>query len=371
VSAARVLLVSPIPTHPQDQGNSARIYGFGRMLQSAGCIVHFLYYQTEGLTPAQRADMDACWDHFHPLPTQPRPMAAGGNGQHQLDDWWDPAVAEAALALHKRWRFRAIVVNYVWFSALFDAFGNDVLKVLDTHDVFGGRADRFVAAGLAPEWYSTTQAEEARGLARADIVLAIQDEEAAYFRSLGLADVRVLGHTLALRNRAPKSLGAAPITAGYLASGNPINVDSFERLRRCLGGDAGAMRFVVAGAICRKLPPHPEPFAALGRLDHVDEFYDRVDLVLNPMTFGTGLKIKSVEALFQGLPLLATETAMTGLPVRHPCHRFASVEELAAGLGRIEANDLAELAAASRACGAEYAAGVRAAFRGLVASIER
>jgi hypothetical protein len=45
---ARVLLVSPIPTHPQNQGNSMRI--IGRMLQAAGITVHFLYYQLEGLT---------------------------------------------------------------------------------------------------------------------------------------------------------------------------------------------------------------------------------------------------------------------------------------------------------------------------------
>lgn len=256
--ATRVLLASPIPTHPQDQGNSARIHAFGRMLQSAGIIVHFLYYEMEGLAPSQRAAMAACWDHFHAVPCRPRNMEPGADGYHRLDDWWDPAVATVAAELHKRWRFRAVIADYVWFSGILEAFGGDVLKVLDTHDVFGGRADRFRAAGLKPEWYYTTQAEEARGLARADIVLAIQDEEAAHFRRLGHADVRVAGHILPLRKRVPRPTGAAGMTAGYLASGNPINVNSFDRLRACVGA-AGVRgtRLVVAGSICAKLPSIP------------------------------------------------------------------------------------------------------------------
>jgi anthranilate/para-aminobenzoate synthase component II len=44
MSAARrrILIVSPIPSHPQDQGNSVRIFTLGRLLQSAGAEVHML-----------------------------------------------------------------------------------------------------------------------------------------------------------------------------------------------------------------------------------------------------------------------------------------------------------------------------------------
>ncbi len=368
----RVLIASPVPSHPQDQGNSARIHAFGRILQSAGIIVHFLYHTTEGLTPEQRAAMAACWDHFHAVPCAPRAIAPGADGAYALDDWWDPAIATAARELHGHWRFSAVIANYVWLSAVLEAFGDDVVKVLDTHDVFGGRADRFRAAGLGPAWFSTTPAEEARGLARADIVLAIQDEEAEHFRRLGHRDVRIVGHLPPAAKRRPRPVAASGITAGYLASGNPINVNSFERLRGRLGraGPPG-MTLMVAGAICTKLPVHPEPFAAIGGVDDVAAFYDAVDLVINPMTFGTGLKIKSVEAVFQGLPLMATAAAMTGLPARHPGHRFTSVEDLADGLAAVGTDDLADLAQASRVCRAEYSAGVRAAFRELIAAIAR
>jgi hypothetical protein len=279
-------------------------------------------------------------------------------------------VADVAIQLHRRWRFQAVIANYVWFSAILDAFDSNVLKVLDTHDVFGGRADRFVAAGLKPEWFYTTPEEEARGLHRADIVLAIQDEEAEHLRGLGHRDVRVVGHILEQRRRGFGRAKTPILTAGYLASGNPINVNSLERLRHRLGRiSSRRMRFVVAGSICDKLLNEPTPFEVLGRVDQVDEFYDAVDLVVNPMTFGTGLKIKSVEAVFEGVPLVATRIAMVGLPVRHRFHALASPEEVADCLEGLEYHELADLANASQECASEYYKGVQAAIRNLLASI--
>ena len=197
--------------------------------------MHFLYHQAEGLTAAQRAQMEACWDYFHPVPCRPGSMLAPEGETHRLDDWWEPAVGELAAQLHRRWRFRAVIANYVWFSGVLEAFGGDVLKVLDTHDVFGGRAERFKEAGLRPAWFYTTPEEEVRGLARADIVLAIQGEEAEHFRRLGHGNVLVIGHLSPTRRRLPKQEAQSRITAGYIASGNPINVVSLQRMNRRLG----------------------------------------------------------------------------------------------------------------------------------------
>ena len=370
----RILMVSPIPSHPPDQGNSARIAALGRMLQAAGATLHFLYYPLEGLTPPQRAAMAAEWDALHVVPVHRTNLAPGPAGHHGLDDWYDTRVTEAAAALDERHHYDAVIAHYVWFSAVLDAFGPDTLKILDTHDVFGGRAERFRAAGLPPEWFHTTPAEEARGLHRADIVLAIQHEEATAFRALGHPDVRVLGHLHPWRRRAAR---AAPgeIAIGYLASFNPINLHSFRALRAALAGQGAVpgARLLVAGTLCDRLTGETDPFTPIGRIGHVDEFYDAVDVVVNPMGWGTGLKIKSVEAVFEGLPLVATEAAMIGLPAHHPLHRLPDAAAVASCLPRVAAHEglRAELAAASLACAASYGATVRATARGLWRSIER
>ena len=87
-------------------------------------------------------------------------------------------------------------------------------------------------------------------------------------------------------------------------------------------------------------------------------FYAAVDCVLNPMVPGTGLKIKTVEALAHGRPVLGTEWAFSGLPVEHPGHRAADVAEMVGHMRdwRDSAAFRAELALASRLLSLRYAA---------------
>jgi glycosyltransferase involved in cell wall biosynthesis len=372
-AAVRLLVVSPIPSHPQDQGNSARIFTLCQALREAGVIVHFLYARMEGLTEAQRIGMQSGWDHFHPIAYAPPDMRPSLPTCYGLDDWYDPAVTRFAAELHRRWHFHAVLVNYVWFSRVLAGFPSSVLKILDTHDVFGARDQRFRDAGIEPEWYYTSPAEEARGLARADIVLAIQAEEAAFFRAAGHDDVRVIGHAPGQRRRAVRPPGG-PVRVGYLASGNPLNRRSLADVVHHLPalGVAG-LRCLVAGSICDRLEAGIGPFASIGRVGDLDEFYDQVDIVINPMQFGTGLKIKSVEALFQGLPLIATRAAMAGLPTRHEFHDLMDARAVAACLmeTRFDARVLGLLADASRASARAYRAEVRAGICALVESMQQ
>ena len=102
--APRLLVVSPAPSHPADQGNSARIQALGAALMARGVVCDFLYYATEGCSPAQRAAMAAFWHALHVLPPVPTgPM--GFPGLWALDDWCDVALVEHVAALQRRWRF--------------------------------------------------------------------------------------------------------------------------------------------------------------------------------------------------------------------------------------------------------------------------
>lgn len=366
-----ILIVTPIPSHPQDQGNSARIAAIGRLLQGLGASVHLLYYPLEGLSPSQRTAMATEWDALHIVPVERVNLAPGPAGHHAIDAWYDPRVGEAAARLHARHRYRAVLVNYVWFSAVLERFGPEVLRILDTHDVFADRDQRFVQAGLTPEWFWTRPEEERRGLARADIVLAIQEQEAALFRQLGHTDVRVLGHLPPWRRRPPAPT-ADPVTIGYFASFNPVNLDSFRALLAAIRAQPPLpqARLLVAGTICERLGD-AAPFTALGRLDHAETFYEQVDVVLNPMGWGTGLKIKSVEAIFEGRPLVATAPAMVGLPQCHPLHDLPDAAAIAACLPDLVARPAlrADLAEASVRCAAAYGTSVRAALADLWSSL--
>jgi len=358
--APRLLVVSPAPSHPPDQGNSARIQALGAALMERGVVCDFLYYATEGCSADQRTAMEGFWHGLHLLPPVPTgPM--GRPGLWALDDWCDDSVVEHVAALQRGGRYDAVLVNYVWMSRVLEAVP-DAFRIIDTHDLFGDRHLVALAAGIDPSWFFTIVAEEGRGLARADLVLAIQAAEAETLRARGGVPVATVGHMPALRFLEARMVSRLRAPFGYFGSGNPWNVASVRALDTALAGEVG-LPWLLAGRILRRtdlalasaplrMPDVPDPA----------EFYAAVECVLNPMVPGTGLKIKTVEALAHGLPVMGTVHAFSGLPAEHPGHAAPDVAALV-GLMREWRGSAAfrdGLARASRLMALRYAADLAA-----------
>ena len=51
----------------------------------------------------------------------------------------------------------------------------------------------------------------------------------------------------------------------------------------------------------------------LGKVARVEDFYAEIDIAINPVRFGSGIKIKSIEALWYGRPLIAHSHNTRGL----------------------------------------------------------
>ena len=61
------------------------------------------------------------------------------------------------------------------------------------------------------------------------------------------------------------------------------------------------LRLIIGGTVCERIPL--DKYAnvmLLGRVDSLDDFYLQGDVVINPVSQGTGLKIKTFEALSYG-----------------------------------------------------------------------
>tara|TARA_R110001583_G_scaffold39556_2_gene126514 strand:+ start:3831 stop:4961 length:1131 start_codon:yes stop_codon:yes gene_type:complete len=312
-----VLIVSPIPSHPQNQGNSARIYRLGRMFQLAGHPVHFIYLGLEGLTQQQALDHRSSWDRFYYIePTGPAPEPSLGEYYH-VDDWFDDRITTLVDELCQHWDYAVCLSNYVWCSRHLDVVPTGTLKVIDTHDVFGDRHLVARAAGFEPVWFYTSKALEAMALRRADLVIAIQDEEEAYFRDLTEVPVVTIGYAIPehpLPSRQRQS--GEKLRVGYLGSGNPFNVESICQFQQAVLLQPELLdryQFHLAGTICTTFATDSTLFDNWGMVDDVADFYREMDILINPMVGGTGLKIKSVEVLAYGKPLLATWDAMVGI----------------------------------------------------------
>ncbi|MFT6909094.1 MAG: glycosyltransferase involved in cell wall biosynthesis [Oleiphilaceae bacterium] len=327
-----ILVVSPIPSHPQFQGNSARIFRLMKMFQLIGYKVHFVYFGMEGMTEQQQLTMTDCWDFFHYV--QPIGPAASPSyiEYYDIDDWYDMRVSDLVETLCRRWSFDICLTNYVWFSKVLEVVPQATQKIIDTHDVFGDRHIVAKKAGLDPVWFYTTKELEKFGLQRADLIIAIQDEERDYFKSITDVPTEVIGYVVPKQHAIERTTKeSSKIRIGYIGSGNPFNVQSM------LGFQAQIMLhpellnrfdFYLAGTICKSIKEHNEVYTICGMVDELEDFYGQIDIAVNPMVGGTGLKIKSLEAMSFGKPLVGTIDAMVGIRVLDEMQQCDSIEEM-------------------------------------------
>ncbi len=363
----RLLMLAPMPSHPANQGNRARLRAMAAALQARGIGAELLLHtQEDGDHDAMRS----CWQdlHIHRAAPPPRPGLASAWG---IDDWCPASLVQMVAALHARRRYHAVIVHYAWLSAVLPGL-RDTLRVIDTHDIFGGRQQDFAAQGMAPRWYFTTPAEEARGLDRADLVLAIQPEEAALLAARTRALVMVLGHPVPpdFLRRAPATAVLAPF--GWMGSGNPHNQAGLLALDAALA-EAPALPWLVAGSLLANPPrllSHP---LLLGELADAAAFHASTSCVLNPMPGGTGLKIKTIEALMAGLPVIGTRGAFAGLGATHPAQQLGDIPAMLPCMRRFlaEPGYAAELRHASRLLALRYAAEVEEQYDRFAAILQQ
>ena len=327
-SPVNVLVFTPTPTHPPIQGNRQRVFDICRAMQSVGAEITLLHYATEGVSASDAQRMRDMWGNLEVV------FPRGFIPQHRyvrypgIDDWFDSSIGDAARRLSTERRFDVCVTNYAWYSKIFDSLPPNIVRVIDTHDVFGGRAERFVEIDLAPQWFHTSVKEETVGLNRADFVLAIQDAEAKTLQQRTRAHLHTVGFLSAPDYLpAPRQRTGQRLRVGYVGSANPFNVSSILSFARALQTfPTATLGFDVhlAGPICAALTASPHPFVTHGVVDSISNFYRSVDVMVNPMLGGTGLKIKSLEALSYGKPLVATLDPMAGIQTDHDGHRLGS-----------------------------------------------
>ena len=375
-SGLRVLVLSPVPTWPVVLGNRNRIVQVNRALQREGAHLTLLHYPSDEdwrsrIPQSALAEMSRQWDAlFHCPVTRPLHTRPSDGEDHAADDWWDPAIGQMLDWLFKVGRYDALLVNYTWLSKALDHAPRGVLRILDTHDRFSDRRALLAANGLGPEYFHTTQDQERIALDRADVVWAIKREEEDFFRTQTGREVRTVPHTEPLRPLPPPPVGDGVLRLGIVGGRNNINAANIRNFLRT--ADAYLRRTLLpveihlAGSVCTLLEDLRQPYLRLrGIVADIDDFYAETDVVLAPLAFSTGLKIKVGEALSRGKPIISHAHSFEGYAATHPFHGCADFEAMMRAIHRLvrEPAEMAALTEASHRSLAEAEAEVLASLR--------
>lgn len=209
-----------------------------------------------------------------------------------------------------------VIADYVFCTDAFaDLPGRPTATLM--HDLFHSRE-----AGGVDSVASLSREREITLLGRADAVLAIQAEEAA-FVAAHVPETDAILVPMAVRAVAAPQPGNGDELL-FVGSNTAPNVVGlrwfFDAVWPRVHAARPTTRLRIAGSVANAFATGgPEGTTFLGIVPDLEPLYASAGVVISPLTFGSGLKIKLVEALTKGKAVVATSTTMQG--VQAECRR--------------------------------------------------
>ena len=325
----KVLVISEVPTHPVSAGNAQYTLMYIDLIKEMGYEVYYCLGYEHYLTKEQFEETKNFWgDYFFYYKqnvfisfcqrTIRKTHKIFKNITRQyaynIDVVYMKGMNSFLRKIQRKHKFDIVIVNYITYSKAFLAFSR-TKKILVTHDVFTNRYER-----TGENFFFTTSAkQEKKALDRSDCILSIQENESIFFRYL--TNKNVITGFCPMEYRNTRFCGNQNIL--YVGSDNPFNVkgliDFIENALPKIIEQNNKIKLIVAGSVCEKLGNNllSDNLILLGRVDDVDEFYSKGDIIINPTESGSGLKIKNIEALAYNKVLISHPHTVEGLYSSH------------------------------------------------------
>ena len=220
-----------------------------------------------------------------------------------------------------------IIVEYLYLHPLCSLIPPTTDRILDAHDILSHRASSFKHYGRqAP--IEVTEEVEFQLFGKFHQVMFIQaDEYALGVEKLGEKHCLLCPHPVIA---VEKKLQANVKTIGFLGSAGVMNQDGLIWFHdHVLPLLEPQYAVEIYGTICyeQTVIQRCPNLHFMGTVAELPQFYQKIDIVMCPILYGAGLKIKCVEALAYGVPLVTTSVGAQGL-MSHANQAFLLADDI-------------------------------------------
>ena len=315
----KILIISPGPLHPIINGSRTCTLSYCNMLKELNYDVYFLWINNYSPYKEDESISSAYWkekqfifykSNLHRLiEFFSRSLNFGNNNYNKLDSLCPIGISKFIKEIKSKHHFDCVIINYIFLSKIFDLFPASK-KILFTHDAF---TNKFQKTG--DNWFSVRPEEEMKALNRADEILAIQENEAVFFSYLTNKKIQTTFSYFPIVKTEIRNNQTLLILSGK----NKYNVEGVSYFISVVF-DKILVKFpdiklIIGGAICSEIQKisNNKNITLYGIVDELLDFYKLGDICINPINNGTGLKIKSFEALSYGKPLICDSHNIIGI----------------------------------------------------------
>ena len=313
----KTLIVTDIDFWKKDLGSRMRLYQMFQSLRKE-INIKILY-----ISPLSKSDIELIEtlpdkhliDYLDGFEIRGEPDPAPYQRNYDfLQDFYNADTQKKYQNYIKRKKFHYVIFEYIKLHYLAEVTPPHICKFIDTHDLMSRRYQNCIKSGndIGVSIKIESFEEEINVLKKYDYVLSIQEEEQQTLsKHIEAEKVILVKHSIKTQKTTPKSSDNFRILF-ISGAGNFNNIKYFIDNVWGYIEPLGHIELVLVGSICNMFRPEPT-IKLLGRVDDVLEAYEQADVVINPALYGSGLKIKNIEALAYGIPLITTDIGMQGI----------------------------------------------------------
>jgi hypothetical protein len=210
----------------------------------------------------------------------------------------------------------AVISHYVWTAGLFAELPSQIVTILDTIDIQYRRTAVAKASGIRQFDRVASKREELQELHKAQVVVAIQQEEKTILEQLLPSKTVICStHSLTVKPLSSPDNSKAILFVGSNYDPNIQGITRFitvawPRIRAAVP----SATLQVCGKVCESLYDYHNELGVqlLGEVPDIEPYYQKAAVIINASLYGTGLPIKTSEALAFGKCLVCNESGARG-----------------------------------------------------------
>lgn len=214
--------------------------------------------------------------------------------------------------------FAYAIIEYIELSLFLNYLPESTLSILDTHDLVHKKVASFKSYKALYTGVSLTQDREYELYTYYDYVLMIQNNEYQLVRKEFGDKILLVPHAVQTN---PRPIGGKVANIGFVGSEYHPNIYAIEWFIANVWSNVvkeySGIRLNIYGRVCNKIEidllREKSDIELHGFVEDIGIIYKNNDIIINPVFFGGGLKIKNLEALGNGLPLITTRHGSQGI----------------------------------------------------------
>ena len=306
----KIIIVSPIIMYPVNNGGARRILDLISFFKKKDYSIGLIAYDFNGHRDFLINKVDFLW-----LFEGKKPRV---DYKSFLQRQKDRSFNDFAISIIMEQMPGVVISIFAWTSDILYRLPKGILTFLDTIDIQHMRTINARKAGGELSDRYCSREEETTELYKADILIAIQKKEKQLIEEMCPGKKVILVEYAPQNLKKIKTSGESKkiLFVGNLYDPNIRGIKLFmDNCWQQVKNNIPQAELFICGEVCKAIEDYKtlNGVKLLYYVDDLLEYYRETAIVLNVSLYGTGLPIKTVEALSMGKCLVCTEVAVSSL----------------------------------------------------------